>query len=212
MGKYEDTLKHNTTLSTSSKNTEIDLFVQLFRYSLKQDDKYYKIKIYELNKTYVLLKNEDTELLCVAICRNDAEMANTLINDGADIHAFDSLSCTSLEIAIRCNNFEMVSMLLYYGGYQNNIKNNLTSFMISIICQSSENIQRLLMEYETDYNWSCDGEPILFMAIKYHSPLIFELIERGANPSYVKHTSNGPQIAVLEAILYRCDVEVVRVS
>lgn len=168
--------------------------------------------MYELNNKYFIISKESAKLLRIAIEENNVEMAHRIVRNGTDLTQLDNLYCTPLENAIRFNNFEMVCMLLYYGGYTNNIENNLTSLMFSIICQNSEDIQKLLMEYETDYNLCCDLEPILFMAIKYHSPLIFDLIERGANPSFVRRYYKGPLIAPFVAISFNHDVEIVKAS
>lgn len=146
------------------------------------------------------------------IQENDVDLARKCVINGANLTEFDSLCTTPLEDAIRCNNLEIICMLLYYGGYTNNMENNLTSFMFSIICQCSEDIQRILMEYETDYNLCCDNDSTLFMALKYHSPLILDLIERGTDPSFTKQSFNGTIIAPLLASRSKCDVKVVKVS
>lgn len=163
--KYKDYLRSGVI------RDDVDYICDIFLHSLRQTDKYYRHVIYKLNAKFSIISKEDTAMLRIAIRENDVRMAYKFIKNGANLSHLDSLCCTPLEDAIRCNNFEMVCMLLYYGAYTNNIENNLTSFMFSIICRSSEEIQRLLMEYETDFNLSCDGESILFMAIKYQIPL-----------------------------------------
>lgn len=198
--------------SVNDSCSDVELFCDLFSCSLKHRKNYYREKLYELNNTYLIVPKKSTKLLRIAIEEDNVEMARRFVQNGADLIQFDNLFCTPLENAIRWGNLEMICMLLYYGGYTNNIENSLTSFMYSIICQSSEDIQRILMEYETDYNLCCDFEPTLFMAIKYHSPLIFDLIERGANPSFVGSNHIGPKIAPFVAITFKHDVEIVRVS
>lgn len=217
--KYENFLKQKVVKNSQSdidhcrivKRSDLQIFSDFFESSFKQSDKYYREKLFDLNQKYSIFPKEDTELLRIAIRENDVEMAHKFIENGADLSDLDSLCCTPLEEAIRCNNLEMICMLLYYGGYTNNINNNLTSFMFSIICQCSEDIQRVLMEYETDFNLTCDREPILFMAICYHSPLIFDLIERGANASFIKTTYRGPLIAPFVGVRSNCEVEIVKV-
>lgn len=209
INKYKDFLKQK---SINDFCSDLELLCELFRCSLKQPKIYYREKLYELNNKYFIILKENTKLLRIAIEENNVEMAHRFVKNGADLTQLDSLYCTPLENAIRCDNLEMICMLLYYGGYTNNIENNLTSLMFSIICQCSEDIQRILMEYETDYNLCCDRESILFMAIKYHSPLIFDLIGRGADPSFVKRNYVGPVIAPFVAIRFNHDVEMVRVS
>lgn len=207
---YEVYVKHSACCI--NKNFHKELLCGSFKSSFKQENIYYREKLLELNNKYSLFEKESTELLRIAIQVNNVEVAQQFIKNGSDLADLDSLYCTPLEEAIRCKNFEMISMLLFYGGYTNNIENNLTSFMFSIICQCSEDIQRILMEYETDYNLTSNNDSILFMAIKYKSPLIFDLIERGADPSYTKTTYRGTIIALFVAIEFNCDMEILRVS
>lgn len=205
-------VKHHTAELITKRNPNKELFVDLFQISLKTQHKHYQDKLYELNKQYSFFPNESTELLRIAIQENNVEIAKKFLINGANLNELDSLCTTPIEEAIRLNNLEIICMLLYYGGYTNNFHDNLTSFMFSIICQCSEDIQRILMEYETDYNLSCDLDSTLFMALKYGSPLVFELIERGANPNFIKPSFRGTVIAPLQAILYNCNIEIVRVS
>lgn len=208
--KYEQFIK--LTPCCRNEKCQKDLIWALVKTSFKQENIYYSEKLFELNNKYSLFEMNNTALLRIAIEVNSVKMAHRFIKRGADLAHLDNLYYSPLEDAIRCHNLEIICMLLYYGGYKNNLENNLTSFMFSIICQCSEDIQRILMEYETDYNLCCNDDSILFMAIVYRSPLIFDLIERGADPSYAKITCRGTIIALFVAIQFNCDMELIRVS
>lgn len=189
-----------------------ELICRSVKASFEQENIYYREKLFELDNKYYLFEMYSSELLRIAIQANNVEMAHRFVKSGLDLTNLDKLNYSPLEDAIRNHNLEIISMILYYGGYTNNMQNILTSFMLSIICQCSEDIQRILMEYETSYNRSWNDDSILFMAIMYRSPLIFDLIERGADPSYIKITPRGNVNALFVAIEFNCDMELIRVS
>ncbi|KAJ8944677.1 hypothetical protein NQ318_015885 [Aromia moschata] len=186
---------------SSYRNTEF--YEQCFSAIVNNTIPYYALRLIEINKDIV---PTERRLLHVAIHFEREEIAHQLILRGSDVSAFDIIGNTPLEEAIRCNNLELVCMLLYYGAYTNNLENNLTSFMYSIICQSSQDIQRILMEYETDFNLCCNSTSILFFAIKYNSPVTLDIIERGANVNYC----HGIHNAISLAMYCECDSDVFR--
>lgn len=193
-------------------NFDKDSLCDLFRTSLRQENKYYREKLFQINNDLSLISYEDSELLRIAIQENDVDMTHRMIKHGANLDWLDSIGCAPIEDALRSNNLEMICMLLYYGGYTNNLANNVTSFMFSIISRCTEEVQSTLMEYEADYNICSNNETTLYLAVKYRSPLFFELLKRGADPNFFKISHKGLEIGVLVAIEAGCDVKIVRVS
>lgn len=183
-----------------------------FDASFRQANTYYSEKLMEINDKFSLLRIDCSELLRIAIKASNVEMTHKLIKQCVQLADLDYLSYSPLHIAITCQNLEIICMLLYYGCSTSNYDSNLSAFAFSIICQCSEEIQRILIEYETDYNLCFHGDSTLFLAVTYRSPLVFDLLERGANPSYTKYTSRGNIIALFLAIVYNPDMELIRVS
>lgn len=146
-------------------------------------------------------------LLHIAVHTENELIAHHLILKGTDINAFDIIKQTPLDNAIKCNNINLVCMLLYYGAYTNHLPDNLTSFMYSIICECSKDIQSVLIDYEADFNLTCNGTSILFFAIKYKSPVTLNIIDRGADVSYYDGIHNSISLAML----YDCDSDVFKI-
>lgn len=113
-------------------------------------------------------------------------IAKLLIEKGADIDATDYNLHTPLHRAARAGRFEMISILLYYGADANILnESGMSPFMLSIYEQAPGSVQRLLFEYETNYNRvSVDGYSTLLHALNRKSPIICHLLIRGANVNY----------------------------
>ncbi|XP_018571731.1 uncharacterized protein LOC108911311 [Anoplophora glabripennis] len=184
---------------------ESGYYEQCFSASVNCSDPYYATKLLEVYDFIPIHKR--SALLHIAVHVENEFIAHQLILKGTDINAFDIIGQTPLDDAIKCNNMDLVCMLLYYGAYTNHLPDNLTSFMYSIICQCTEDIQRVLIDYEADFNLTCNGTSTLFFAIKYKSPVTLDIIEHGADVSYYDGIHNSVSLAML----YDCDSSVFKV-
>lgn len=113
-------------------------------------------------------------------------IAKLLIEKGANINAEDCYLNTPLHRAVQSGRFEMISLLLYYGADADALnESGMSPFMLSIYLEAPSAIQSLLLEYETSYNRvSSDGFSTLLHALSRKSPMICDLLMRGANVNY----------------------------
>lgn len=120
-------------------------------------------------------------------------IAHLLIEKGADINALDWDDNTPLHRAVRFSNFEMVAMLLYYGADTDIVDSyGFTPFMLAIERNEDAQIQELLLEYEVDFNrFTMYGASTLSLAMCKKSPLVKDIIERGADVNYSNYSGNA---------------------
>lgn len=209
--EFKDHLQHSH--SYLNRNFDRKSLFTLFEISLRQDNIYYREKLFEFNCGYFNDEQDNTLLMRIAIRGNNVEMARRLIENGADVTASISDSLTLLEVALKYDNLEMTCMLLYYGycpmDFPHYCYNDLL-FAISNEC--SKDIQKILVDYISDSNHFFINEPLLFIAIRLKSPIILDLIERGADPNYTSDSPKGTVIAPLYGVEYSHDVDIIRVS
>lgn len=142
-----------------------------------------------------LYDDETPTPLLLAVFRGDCYMAHALIKRGANINTVNKQLNSPLHLAVDRSNFAMVAMLLYYGADADIVnQDGVTPFMLALIKKNIE-VQELLLEYEIDFNRVFLGHyaderipevSALRLAIYYKSPLIREIVERGAKVGYAE--------------------------
>ncbi|GFX74022.1 ankyrin-1 [Trichonephila clavipes] len=141
---------------------------------------------------YLIQKGENVNDPCdgltplqFAVQNNDFEMAQVLINNGAEIDADSDSGLTPLCLAVRNNNKEIVKILLKYGA-DINAKKSLP--LSSAILFGLNNIAAILLENEeTDIHYrGIDGNSLLHIASKQGNCFIVEtLLARGADANAI---------------------------
>ncbi|PRD22307.1 UNVERIFIED_CONTAM: Ank3 [Trichonephila clavipes] len=123
--------------------------------------------------------------LQLAVQNNDFEMAQVLINNGAEIDAESDSGLTPLCLAVRNNNKEIVKILLKYGA---DINYGESLPLSTAIVFGLNNIAEILLDNEKIDIHYCgiDGNSLLHIAAKQGNHFIVEsLLDRGADANAI---------------------------
>ncbi|KAL3278160.1 hypothetical protein HHI36_013502 [Cryptolaemus montrouzieri] len=157
--------------------------------SLRCTDQYFLNEI--LKKGVSLDENLYKKILHNAVKLNNPTFVNSLLRYGASMDNEDIMGLTPLYIAVENSNLEIVSMLLYYNcDISSNNYGNMSPFLYSLFCGSDEEIQLLLLEYETDMNNTNLMRNNLFVAVERCPNLIPHIISHGADVNQICNDRN----------------------
>ncbi|WP_342189704.1 ankyrin repeat domain-containing protein [Spiroplasma endosymbiont of Dilophus febrilis] len=126
---------------------------------------------------------------------NNLEIAELLIDNGADVNLQDENDATPLYYAISTNNKEMVQLLINKGANIKNItKNGLTPLYYAIILDNKEMVQ-LLIEKGANVNMQDENglTPLHFAIEENNQEMVQLLINNNADVN-IKITSDGATI------------------
>ncbi|KAJ8913657.1 hypothetical protein NQ315_007374 [Exocentrus adspersus] len=120
-------------------------------------------------------------------CVHHLETCELLLLHGANIDATDRRGLTALHYAAESGDLETVCMLLYYNADANvRCTRGETAFMKALINQKLD-IQEALLDYVDDFNiLTRYYATSLALALRYNSPFVKDMIERGGNVNYYR--------------------------
>lgn len=172
--------------------------------SLQCSSETFAIKLIEAGAD-VSISNLQNETPLHEAVKKYKNVTQLLIEKGANVNALDFDYYSPLHEAVCHADFEMVAMLLYYGADANSLNlHGLTPFMMAVNNNVDSEIQKLLLEYEVDFNRIADDDySTLLLALNSKSCMIQDIIERGADINYCL-----PEINALQLSLYLEDVSV----
>lgn len=158
-------------------------------FAIKNEANNFALRLVELGCDVYAKDQHDTTALMYAVKSGDVELSHAILKRGVDVneqnHAGSALHYSRWFISA-----EMLDLLIYYGA-DPRVRNskNETFFMclLKIPCPQEEfvELQRLMIEFEDDMNEvNTSGVSTLFLAIKYETPLLEEIIKRGADVNY----------------------------
>lgn len=165
--------------------------------SLQCSSETFAIKLIEAGAD-VSIPNLQNETPLHEAVKKYKNVTQLLIEKGADINALDFDSYSALHEAVCHADYEMVAMLLYYDADATSLNSHgLTPFMMAVNNNVDPEIQRLLLEYETDFNRVADDDySTLLLALNSKSPLIRDIVERGADVNYALTEINALQLSL----------------
>lgn len=146
-------------------------------------------------------KNGITALM-YAVRSADVDLSHAILLKGADVNEQDKFLCTALHHCCRNMNCELLDLLIYYGA-DTRIQNNKDEafFMCFLKFPRPEeelvDYQWYMIDFEDDMNAiNNQGISTLFLAIKYESPLLEEIIRRGADINYFYEDLNTLRLSL----------------
>lgn len=181
-------LQHKTPLLLAIENQRTQLALRLVRNS--------KCSVNARDR-------KQSTALMYAVRLGDVHLAHEILKKGVDdINAQDNYLCTALHYSC-CNvSCEMLDLLLYYGA-DPSIRNlsNETFFMCFLMCphptKRLSEYQRNMIDFETDMNEiNTRGVSTLFLAIKSETPVVEEIINRGADVNYFTEDCNALRLSL----------------
>lgn len=145
---------------------------------------------------------EGANTLMLAARSGNVNIAHAILKKGIDVNDQDYGQSTALH-HFCCNvSVEMMDLLIFYGAdprFRNDEGD--TVFMrllqVNLLEDDPETVecQGYMIDFESDMNEvNCMGFSTLFLAIMYESPLVEEIINRGANINYVYEDENALRI------------------
>lgn len=130
------------------------------------------------------------------------ELVREILKRGANVNEQNKFGYTALHYACGSFYLSVMDLLIFYGA-DPRIRNNKyeTSFMTLLRHPMPDNDvvswQEILIEFEADMNEiNARGVSTLFLAIKFETPLLAEIIERGANVNYYHKNLNALHLAL----------------
>lgn len=159
---------------------------------------YFAKRLIEEGADIHILNTDSFTALHLAVQQGFHDVSHLLLKKGADPNLVNANHENCLHLAAEHSDIEMVSMLLYYGTDADCFNRfNRTPFMVAVSVSADEAVQRLLLDFEVDLNaTTVHNISTLLLALTTNSPLVEELIDRGANVNF----SNGYDNAVLAAL------------
>lgn len=148
-------------------------------------------------------KNGTTPLMYAVKC-GDVDLAFEILKRGLDVNEQDEMLCTALHYSCWNMTEELLDLLFYFGA-DPRIRNdsNETFFMCFLKIhrpdEDSELVefQKFALEFEDNMNEiNIRGISTLFLAIKYETPLLEEIIKRGADINYYCEDLNALHLSL----------------